>query len=70
MESNVVKTEVYRAADGYRWRAIAKNGEIVCTGEAHDTRTDAGRAATGVFPAIKPDQVSGNPYPRNEPTKA
>lgn len=36
--------EVYEAKDGWRWRLRAKNGRIVCTGEAHPRKRDARRA--------------------------
>lgn len=38
------KFEVYSAADGWRWRLKAANGEIVATGEAHTRKRDAVRA--------------------------
>ena len=44
------RVEVYRAPDGYRWRAVAGNGEIVAQGEAHRRRWNARRAARAVFP--------------------
>jgi uncharacterized protein YegP (UPF0339 family) len=52
LETNVKSLEVYEAADGYRWRGRAGNGEIVCTGESHPTVGNAIRAAEGVFPGI------------------
>ena len=42
--------EVYRGSDGWRWRAIARNGEIVATGEAYSRKWSAKRAASKVFP--------------------
>jgi uncharacterized protein YegP (UPF0339 family) len=36
-----VKATVYPASDGWRWRMIADNGEIVATGEAYVQRQDA-----------------------------
>ena len=36
--------QVYRAADGWRWRLRAANGRIVATGEAHNRKRDAVRA--------------------------
>lgn len=53
METNVKFLEVYKADDGFRWRALAGNNEIVATGESHTTSHDAKRAAEGVFPGIK-----------------
>ena len=36
--------EVYPSKDGWRWRLIAANGRILCTGEAHTRERDAWRA--------------------------
>lgn len=37
--------EVYQAQDGWRWRLVAGNGEIVADGsEAYSTKWDAERA--------------------------
>jgi uncharacterized protein YegP (UPF0339 family) len=52
MDTNVNEVEIYKADDGWRWRAKAGNGEIVATGESHGTAADAQRAAMGVFPAV------------------
>jgi len=38
-------------AQGWRWSAIAGNGEIVAQGESHTRPEDAARAARGVFGA-------------------
>lgn len=43
--------KVYRSNDGWRWRLIAANGKIVCTGEAHSTKGKAERAMLAM-PAI------------------
>ena len=54
MKTNVAKLEFYENEAGeWRWRAKAKNGEIVATGEAHTRARDAKRAAVEVFPGIK-----------------
>jgi uncharacterized protein YegP (UPF0339 family) len=29
------KYEIYKAADGWRWRLVARNGKIVASGEAY-----------------------------------
>lgn len=51
-ESNVRHVEVYRdSGDQFRWRAVARNGEVVSEGEAHTREEDAARAALGVFGA-------------------
>lgn len=40
--------EVYRSADGWRWRLKAANGRIIATGEAHTRERDAWRAVETV----------------------
>lgn len=42
------KFETYRAADGWRWRLVAANGEIVASGEAYSTHGKARRAVAMV----------------------
>ena len=39
-----MKFVVYSAPDGYRWRLVAGNGEIVASGEAYTRKRDAMRA--------------------------
>jgi uncharacterized protein YegP (UPF0339 family) len=39
---------IYRAADGWRWRLVAANGEIVAVGEAYRTRAGCRRAVATV----------------------
>jgi uncharacterized protein YegP (UPF0339 family) len=36
--------DVYKGADGWRWRLRAANSQIVATGEAHTRKSDAIRA--------------------------
>lgn len=50
-ESNVYRVEVYRdvTESRWRWRAVARNGEIVSEGQSHTREEDAARAARGVF---------------------
>lgn len=43
MSSERPRIEVYQAADGWRWRLKAENGEIVATGEAYTTKQGAER---------------------------
>jgi len=48
-----MKFEIYPAKDGYRWRLVAKNGEIIAdSGEAYTRRPDARRAAKLVKGAV------------------
>lgn len=48
--SNVDHVVVYRdAQQEWRWRGVARNGEIVAEGESHTRADDAARAAEGVF---------------------
>jgi uncharacterized protein YegP (UPF0339 family) len=42
--------EVYPSPDGWRFRAIAANGEIVANGEAYTRKWSAKRAARSLFP--------------------
>lgn len=44
------RIEVYRGGDGWRWRAITRNGEIIATGESHSRKWNAKRAARRAFP--------------------
>lgn len=47
------KVQVYRAADGWRWRRIAPNGELVeDSGESYTRRYDAKRAAIRNHPTL------------------
>lgn len=48
-----MKIEVYKAKDGYRWRAVANNGKIVAdSGEAYTRKADAKRARKRFLRAI------------------
>jgi uncharacterized protein YegP (UPF0339 family) len=52
--------EPWKAEDGWRWRAVAQNGRIVATGQAHRDHTDAVRAiedTRAVFRATDPEYV-------------
>jgi len=66
VKTNVKDIETYQDAEGqFRWRAKAKNGEIVAQGESHTRRRDAKRAAQDVFPGIpikkvKEESTDGN----------
>jgi uncharacterized protein YegP (UPF0339 family) len=54
VKTNVKTLEYFEDSEGgWRWRAKAKNGEIVATGESHTRPADAKRAARDVFPGIK-----------------
>ena len=49
-DTNVDRVIVFRdKGGGWSWRAKARNGEIVSTGESHTRVEDATRAARGVF---------------------
>lgn len=50
--------ETYRAADGWRWRVVAANGERLEQGEAHTRAADAKRAAERYHPP-RPVVVGG-----------
>lgn len=40
--------DVYKSADGWRWRLVAANGRILCQGESHTREADAFRAVDAV----------------------
>ena len=40
--------QVYKAADGWRWRLLAGNNKVIASGEAHTRERDAWRAAANV----------------------
>lgn len=35
-----MRFEIYKAHDGWRWRFLARNGEIIACGEAYKNKTD------------------------------
>ena len=35
-----MKFEYYKSSDGWRWRLVARNGEVVATGEAYHNKGD------------------------------
>jgi uncharacterized protein YegP (UPF0339 family) len=47
-----MRFETYEAPDGWRWRLVAGNGEIVASGEAYSRERDAKRAARGLKATI------------------
>lgn len=49
--------EVYRTTDGWRWRRVAGNNEIIASGEAHTRARDAVRAAYRACPDLTPADV-------------
>jgi uncharacterized protein YegP (UPF0339 family) len=44
-----MKVTIYKADDGWRWRAQAANNEIVAHGEAYENKADAQHAIDLVF---------------------
>lgn len=40
MRARGLAASVYPATDGWRWRVIGLNGEILCSGEAYVNRDD------------------------------
>lgn len=49
--TTATKVVVYRDRKGqHRWRAVARNGEIIAQGEAYTRRHDAKRGGLRVFP--------------------
>jgi uncharacterized protein YegP (UPF0339 family) len=39
-----VRFEIYEASDGWRWRLVGTNGEIVAQGEAYSSESNVRRA--------------------------
>jgi uncharacterized protein YegP (UPF0339 family) len=49
-----MKIEVYKSKDGWRWRAVARNGKITAdSGEAYTRECDAKRARTAFIKSIR-----------------
>lgn len=44
---------VYKAPDGWRWRVLAANGEVIAQGEAYERRVDATRMLEEHFPNVR-----------------
>ncbi len=47
------RIEVYRASDGWRWRAKARNNETVGTGEAYESKASLLQTVAGTFENIR-----------------
>lgn len=45
---NAPRFEVYQAADGWRWRLRARNGEVIASGEAYKSKRGAARGVAAV----------------------
>ena len=43
------------AAGGFRWRRVAGNNRVLCSGESHTREADAWRAAHRSCPDLDPD---------------
>lgn len=43
-------TEIYKAADGWRWRRKAPNYETIASGQAYRTKWGVQRAAKKLWP--------------------
>jgi uncharacterized protein YegP (UPF0339 family) len=44
--------EIYKAADGWRWRMRGANHEVIATGEAYTTKSSARRGLKRVSPTV------------------
>lgn len=44
--------EIYRAPDGWRWRIKGKNGQVMASGEAYASRSNAVRGVTDLIDLI------------------
>lgn len=49
--------EIYRSPDGWRWRVVGKNGEIVAQSEAYTRRWSATRTVRRLWPALEVRRV-------------
>jgi uncharacterized protein YegP (UPF0339 family) len=58
-ERLVDSIDIYRSADGWRWRARAGNGEPVASGEAYEHRADAVEIVTRMYPDVTITEVEG-----------
>lgn len=59
---NRPKFEVWKAKDGWRWRLVAGNGQIVAIGEAHTRKSDAIRAIKTMRSLVVVASVPGKPH--------
>lgn len=60
---NRPKFETWKSRDGWRWRLIAGNGQIVAIGEAHTRERDALRAIKTVRKLASAADIPGKKYP-------
>lgn len=51
--AKVTVVEVYEARDGFRWRAKARNGQVIAVGEAYTRKHDAVRGAMRANPGAR-----------------
>lgn len=49
---NQGRFQVYKAADGWRWRLLAGNNKVIASGEAHTRERDAWRAIRTVMAVL------------------
>ena len=55
-----MNVELFKGSDGWRWRLVADQGEILATSEAYTRKTDARRTAKLVYNAfLKGDPEAG-----------
>lgn len=57
MSAATDRLEVYEADDGWRWRRVAANNRVLCTGEAHTREADADQASMRACPDLDPTWV-------------
>ena len=61
------KVELFEAADGWRFRKLAANGEITLTGEAYTRKESAEEAVRREFPDLEMVVVPSAPPPEPPP---
>ena len=60
--SDRYKGEFYKAKDGYRWRVVAANGNIVAdSGEAYENRADALSIYATLHPKVPVEFLDESP---------
>ena len=60
--TDAYKGEFYRAKDGFRWRVVSRNGNIVAdSGEAYENRGDALAIYASLHPKVPMEFLDDSP---------
>ena len=57
--AKITTVEVYKAKDGWRWRAKARNGRVIAVGEAYTRSHSAARGARRANPGARVCRAKG-----------